>query len=204
MDIAHAFSRHIQREDKFMKLLGIVALATTALSLAACGQKTETAHNTTVTTETAINDALPETIVAPGQAFANTAAASDAFEVETSKLAETNAASAAVKSFAKHMVTAHTESTAKLKNAAAALTPALTPDPTLTADQQAKLDSLKALTGADFDAAYASAQVDAHEKTLAALKDYAAAGDVPQFKEFATALVPTVTAHLNTAKGLKP
>jgi len=35
------------------------------------------------------------------------------------------------------------------------------------------------------------------------LKGYAAAGDVSALKSFAGGLVPTVTAHLNMAKGLK-
>ena len=57
--------------------------------------------------------------------------------------------------------------------------------------------------GAAFDSAYASAQVDAHQKTLNALKGYAASGDNAQLKTFATGMIPTVTAHLNMAKGLK-
>jgi putative membrane protein len=48
------------------------------------------------------------------------------------------------------------------------------------------------------------AHTDAHTKTLAALKDYSATGDVPSLRAFAIGLVPTVTAHLNMAKGLKP
>jgi predicted outer membrane protein len=63
----------------------------------------------------------------PGQAIANAAAASDAFEIATSQLAATNDASAAVKAFATKMITAHAESTAKLKTVAAAASPVLTP-----------------------------------------------------------------------------
>ena len=70
-------------------------------------------------------------------------------------------------------------------------------------DQQQKLDSLKGLKGADFDTAYASAQVEAHQKTLGILNDYAASGDNAQLKTLASGLVPAVTAHLNMAKGLK-
>nr|WP_237243577.1 DUF4142 domain-containing protein [Sphingomonas sp. LK11] len=36
-----------------------------------------------------------------------------------------------------------------------------------------------------------------------ALRGYATTGDVPALKSFASELVPTVTAHLNMAKGLK-
>jgi putative membrane protein len=137
------------------------------------------------------------------QGFANAAAASDKFEIESSKLAATAASSAAVKSFATKMISAHTGSTAKLKSTLAGMSPAVTPDDTLSADQQAKLDSLKGLNGSAFDSAYASAQADAHQKALDALNAYAASGDNAQLKTFASGLVPTVTAHLNMAKALK-
>lgn len=102
------------------------------------------------------------------------------------------------------MIDAHTESTVKLKAAAGSASPAIVPNAALTSEQQATLDSLKAKSGADFDAAYIAAQVDGHQKTLDALKAYSATGDVPALKTFATTLVPIVTAHLNMAKGLKP
>ncbi|NYT41077.1 DUF4142 domain-containing protein [Sphingomonas sp. R-74633] len=184
-----------------MKALHWFALGASALALSACGQKTETTSTTnTVVTENVTTPAA----AAPGQAFANMAAASDTFEVQASTLAAANSQSAAIKKFATAMIKAHTESTGKLKNAANAASPAVTPDPTLSAEQQTTLDTLGGLKGAEFDKAYAAAQVDAHIKALAGLKDYAATGDVPQFKTFATELVPTVTAHLNMAKALKP
>lgn len=186
----------------------LIIASAAALSLAGCGSKTETTSidNTTVvssetdTTNTAIPAAVP---LSPGQAFANAAASSDAFEIATSQLAQTASTSAAIKAFAGKMIEAHTGSTEKLKTVAAGASPAITPDPTLTAEQQSTLDTLKTKTGADFDAAYKAAQVDGHQKTLDALKVYSASGDVPQLKTFATGLVSTVTAHLNMAKGLK-
>lgn len=140
--------------------------------------------------------------MSPGQAFANAAAASDAFEIQTSRLAATKASSAKVKRFAREMIKAHTDSTAKLKTAAAAAAPAITPNPALTPDQQQTLDALSAKSAADFDRAYADAQRRGHQATLDALQAYSASGDVPSLKSFATSLVPTVTAHLNMAKSL--
>jgi len=193
----------------------IALLSATALALAGCGHKEETTTTTnSVTADSASttvadsgiadNSVVAAPVPSAGQAFANTAAASDAFEIAESQLAATSAHSAAVKSFATKMIEAHTGSTAKLKTVAAGLTPPLTPDPTLTADQQQKVDALKTKTGADFDTAYAADQVAAHQATLDALKDYSSSGDVPALKTFATGLIPTVTAHLNMAKGLKP
>ena len=96
------------------KTLTMVSVA--ALSLAACGKKAEdttAVDNSTYANTTAMdvngagsNDAMAAP-ASGGQAFVNMAAASDAFEIETSKLAVTNGASAAVKKFAGQMITAH-------------------------------------------------------------------------------------------------
>jgi putative membrane protein len=138
----------------------------------------------------------------PAQTFANDAAASDTFEIESSKLAQDKAQSSKVKAFAAQMIKAHTDSTAKLKAAAAKSSPAITPVPQLNATQQQALDDLNAKSGADFDTAYIEAQTQAHQMTLDKLKAYAASGENAPLKAFATTLIPTVTAHLNMAKGL--
>lgn len=179
------------------------------LALAACGRnnqadQTNTAAMTNGMEATNVADTAPMATPASGaQSFANTAAASDAFEIATSKLALTNGASPAVKAYAQKMIDAHTASTAKLKTTAAGLTPPITPDPTLNPEQQQKVDALKALNGAAFDQAYKAEQTAAHQQTLDMLSGYAATGDVPALKTFASGLVPIVTAHLNMAKGLK-
>lgn len=186
-----------------MKRYILVTLSVSALALASCAKKDEPTVNNAMP-----NAAAPVATEAPpamsaGQTFVNAAAASDAFEIESSKLADTNAASAATKAFAQSMIKGHTESTAKLKKAASEATPPLTPDATLAPDQVQALETLKGKQGAEFDAAYADAQTLAHEKTLATLRSYSTAGDVASLKAFATAMVPIVTAHVNMAKGLK-
>ncbi|MEJ7933236.1 DUF4142 domain-containing protein [Sphingobium sp. AN558] len=185
-----------------MKRSIFVTLSVTALALASCGKKDEPIAN-----NVGANAASPVVTEAPaalsaGQVFANAAAASDAFEIESSRLAATSAASASTKAFAQSMIKGHTDSTAKLKKAAAEATPPLTPDPTLAGEQLQTLEALKGKEGAAFDAAYADAQTKAHEMTLTTLRDYATAGDVPSLKAFAAAMVPIVTAHVNMAKGL--
>ena len=186
-----------------------ILAATAVLALGACSRGNDTtqinATNGSDLGATGMATSTP-TAAAPasaGQSFANTAAASDAFEIETSRLALTNASAPAVKRFAKAMIDAHEASTAKLKTVTAGLSPAIQPVATLSAEQQQTLENLRAAKGNAFDSAYAAAQSAAHQQTLDALKAYAASGDVPALKTFAQDLVPTVTAHLNMAKGLK-
>lgn len=179
-----------------------------ALALAACGQRNNEAANdvnVAVDNGLAADNGMIADPAAPNtaQGFANTAAASDRFEIESSRLAATQGQSSAIKSYAAKMITAHEESTAKLKSTAGGLTPAVTPVDTLSPAQQADLDGLKGKTGAEFDTAYAAAQVKAHQAALDALNGYAASGDTQALKQFASEMVPTVAAHLNMAKGLQ-
>ena len=188
-----------------MKALAITSLSAAALALAGCGPKA-TGNADAGGNEAAIaatNSTAPAPAATGGQAFANAAAASDAFEIASSRLALTSASSSAIKRYAQKMIDAHTDSTAQLKTAAASASPAITPDPSLTADQQAKLDALMSLSGKAFDQAYAAAQTEGHQKTLDTLRSYAGSGDVPSLKAFATTITPIVAAHLNMAKSLK-
>jgi len=188
-----------------MKTATILTLSAFALTLSACSKKDDADAPATTAAEADAMASDPSSAVpaaSAGQTFADTAAASDAFEIETSRLAADKAQSARIKSFAAGMIKAHTDSTAKLAGAAAKANPPITPAATLNATQQATLDTLRSRSGADFDTAYAKAQVDAHQMTLDALKAYAASGDVPSLKTFAGEMVPVVTGHLNMAKGL--
>ena len=100
------------------------------------------------------------------------------------------------------MVAAHTESTAKIKAAAKAASPAITPDATLTKDQAEDLAELKTLKGAAFDKEYIDGQVDAHEDALDLMRKYAADGNVVSLKQAAGEIAPVVEKHLSSARAL--
>jgi len=193
----------------------IASTAALAIGLSGCGQKTEQAAGSVANTasetadaagamaanaQTDIKQALSAT--PSGQEFATRAARSDAYEIAAAKLAQTNAASQAVKDFAAEMIKAHSASTAKVKAAAAQASPAITPDPTLTPDQNDDLAELANKKGADFDGAYIDDQVDAHEDALALMRDFAEHGDTPSLKAAAGEIAPIVQKHLEHAKSL--
>lgn len=191
--------------------VSVMVMAGTALLVAACGrsdndvtanQDVLVANDVGMTNGTAPR-AAPAALPTDAQGFVNAAAASDRFEIESSRLAEASGQSPGVKAFARQMISGHTASTAKLKTTASGQSPALTPTDTLNPDQQALLAGLQGKTGAELDTAYAAAQVTAHQKTLDMLNAYAAGGDNPALVAFAKGMIPTVAAHLNLAKGLK-
>lgn len=190
-----------------MKLNAFLLAGTCALALAACRSNTPTPAATDAAADAAMTSAAMNTPAPPAPAlnaaaFVQAAAASDTFELQSSKLAGTKAKSAAVRNFAAMMIKAHTQSTVELKAAAAKATPPITVSPALTPEQSADLDALRTASAADFDPLYVQKQVAGHEKTLAAVQAYAANGDAAPLKEFATKLSPIVSEHLDRARKL--
>ncbi len=196
-----------------MKHRVLFAVSFAALAIAGCKKEAPASQDATATTAPATEivpgsdmptaDTTQSQAQDPAQAFANAAAASDAFEIATSKLAIANSQSANVKRFAGKMIDAHTQSTEKLKLVAGKMSPSISPDASLSDAQQQAVDAMKNLSGADFDKAYAKAQVDGHQATLDKLKAYVASSDAaPALKTLAKELIPVVTAHLNMAKAL--
>lgn len=176
-----------------------------ALTLAACNQRQET----TAAEQAATPDAMPSATVptpaneAAAPDFVAKVAASDMFEIESSKLALQKATNAEVKTFAQQMIDAHTATTADLKKAIADSGQAITPPATLPSDLQDELTEMNGKTGADFDKDYMDEQVDAHQNALNLLQRYAEDGDVAQIKTFAAATAPKVQMHYDTAKALR-
>jgi putative membrane protein len=198
-----------------MKKSIALALTLPALALlASCGHKADVDTNTTLNdngtttteisseTDNGVMNAEVPTPAMTGQAFANAAASTDAYEIAAGKLAETKATSQALKDFGKMMVSNHTDSTANLKKAAAKASPAVTPDASLTAEQRANLATLQSATGEDFDTAYKSQQIATHQTALAAMQGYAASGDVEPLKDFASSTSKVVKTHLEKIQGM--
>ena len=195
-----------------MKPIIVASALALALSLAACNKAENTAQSAANTAGEAMDDAgamasnamvdakQAMTATPPAPEFVNTAAKSDAYEIAAARLALTNAASQAVKDFANEMIKAHTDSTARLKAAAAKAN--LTPDPMLTNDQNDDLAELGKKKGAEFDEDYIDDQVDAHQTALAMMRDYAEKGDNADLKAVAGEIAPIIQKHLDHAKSL--
>lgn len=134
----------------------------------------------------------------PDHDFYTKAAAGGMQEVEMAKLAEQNAKSAQVKSFAEMMVKDHTAANDKLKNLAATKGVPLPEE--LSTTQKASVDTLKMHSSSDFDDAYIKAQIDAHEDTVALLQKEISNGKDADARAFASKMLPTVQQHLEKIK----
>jgi putative membrane protein len=120
----------------------------------------------TVNADTARTPAAGSTSinVMKDEQFLKTMANGGLMEVEAGKLASARAADPEVKKFGQMMVSDHSKSNEKLKALAETRKVELpkTPD----AEKKAEKAKLEAQSGPDFDTAYMSAMVKAHQKTV--------------------------------------
>jgi len=164
------------------------------------------------TAETAAPSSTPEanpaaTSPTPANAaaapdFVQKAAASDMFEIQSSKLALKRSSNPDVKDFARMMIRDHTQSTAALKAAIAASGQDFPLPATLPDDKSSALKDLSNARAADFDKMFMNDQVAGHEAALDLMSHYASDGDVPTLKAFAAKVGPIVQHHLDRAEAI--
>jgi len=132
------------------------------------------------------------------QTFAKEAARGGMAEIKLGKLAESNGASEAVKSFGTRMVAEHTKAGDNLKQAAEQEHITLPTD--LSPKDQATYDRLSKLNGAEFDRAYAQDMVKDHQQDLRDFQREVSQGNDDVIKAFAADTVPMIQQHLDQAK----
>jgi putative membrane protein len=136
------------------------------------------------------------------QQFALTVGSANKFEVMESELALAQASDPKLKEFARMMVKDHTVALQELQAAAKAGNIVLPPDIALDAMHQAKIDAIKNRKGADFDQAYRTDQVQAHQQAIAILDTYAQAGGNAALKAWAAKALPAVRKHFEHLQAL--
>jgi putative membrane protein len=143
----------------------------------------------------------PATAPSP-QEFAQTVAASDAFEIQASQLAAQKATRADVKEFARTMVNDHQTRARELTRLAPRME-LTAPTPELTAEQRSNLDALRTATGAAFDEAYLDQQVAAHRAAVSAFETFANNATDSELRQWASATLPKLQQHLSRAEALR-
>ena len=191
------------------KLLTVVAFA--GLSLSACKQGgTSISNNQTqgMTDEAPIDNSAigidNGSTAAAGSAdatYVQNAAASDLYEIESSRLALDKATLPALKTYAQMMIDEHGKSTAELKAAAGQ---AGIPVPAaLPPEMQMKIELLRRQNGAAFDDLYIGDQRVGHQDTLAKVNAYLAAAPAGPLKDHASRVTGVVQKHLNSLEKIK-
>jgi len=200
--------------------------AASALSLAACQKKPETAAavapEAATAPEVAAAPAAPEaasapayTVVSPIEVIAGTTPAgppttgtlisgvtlTDMYQVQAGKIAQTKAQAPGVKDFGKMMVTDHTAMSNQMKHLFVAAKEKVPTE--LGPRGKGMIDALNAASPADFDKLYLDQQQAAQKAELSLLQDYANAGESADIKPAAAKAVPKVQAHLAKVQELQ-
>jgi putative membrane protein len=123
--------------------------------------------------------------------FIKVVTSSNAFEIESSKLAEQKAKDPDVKDFAKQMIADHTMAGEELKKVAKLGDEA----PKLSPKHAAMLELLKGASEQEFQPLYIDMQTSAHMEAVTLFATYAKGGDDPAVKEFAVKTLPKLEMH---------
>lgn len=147
----------------------------------------------------ASGNAMPLT----GQAFVDAMAASDTYEMEAARLAQSKGVTGDVRGFAQMMIRDHSRSSENLRKATNGTKGVTLRDtPTMTAEQRDMIGALQGATAAEFPRVYLQQQVAAHQKALAMLQTYGQSGDVRPLMDFANTTAKVVQGHLDQARKL--
>lgn len=186
----------------------LAATAVAALSLAACsGEGNEQrAPDQTMEPVNAVQEAASVVTGTASAAlaarntpaFVSSAAISDMFEIESSRMAVGRSQNADIKRFAQMMIDHHTKTSAELKQAAQGVEGAVVPTE-LDERRKGMLDNLRGSSPADFDDRYLDQQVAGHTETVTFMRGYGEGGDNPALKAFAQRATPIVQQHLDEA-----
>ena len=178
----------------------------TAIALGVSG----TAAQSSLAQSTMAHSGMGHMNAAPGDAsaalptsdYVMKAGQSDAFEIQEGQMASSMGKLPAVKNFGAMMVTEHRRTTEVLTHTLGEMGQTPSP-PMLTADQQAQIDQLRGLSGAEFDRTYVSQQLASHQEALKVQADYAKGGSDPKLRQVASSTVPIVQGHLKSLMTLQ-
>lgn len=137
----------------------------------------------------------------PADQFASEVASSDLFEIEAARLVIERGKDPKAIDFANQMLRDHQKASAGLIEAAKADNVALTPK--MSDEHRKQLGALKGAAEADFDQAYFSTQITAHENAIALIEAYAKDGEAGALKAHAESVLGTIRTHAMRAHDLQ-
>jgi putative membrane protein len=130
--------------------------------------------------------------------FLQEAAGVNLMEIRLGQLAQSKASNAAVKQFGQRMVNDHNRLEQDLISMVSANGIAL--NPTLTSEQNDKINSLQNLSGPQFDQAYMSLMIQGHQTDVAQFENQSRNAASPRVRDFAARSLPVLQQHLTLAQ----
>lgn len=174
----------------------ITIAAATALSFAATAGAQQTAPIQQLPTP----QPSTETEALDPAGFVRQAAASNEFEILSSELALRRSEDPQVRDFAQAMLDDHRRAQEQLNSAAEADAVAIVME--LSMEQKQTLTALEQAEESQFNSAYMSAQMKAHDQAIRLLGAYADHGAAGSLKTYAVANYPLIRTHKVRAQSL--
>lgn len=192
-------------DRRFLLASAATLLATPALAQSS-SQRARTAQEQNGTAASNTPGANARTEAVPAAQFVRMAAMSDLFEIQSSRLAEQQAQSQAVKRFAQHMLRDHQKTTQELTS----LVSRSSQQPSgfelpanLDSAHQQMMTQLQNARGQAFDQLFKQQQVSAHQEAVDLFRNYSQQGDNADLKRWAGAQLPTLQEHLRDAQAMR-
>lgn len=196
-----------------MKQLFLPIMFVGSVVFMSCGNggegETESDTTTMSTTDTSI---LADTIGAAGTTYSSTpltgkdttfvkeAASGGMMEVEAGRLAQQNATSPRIKSFAEMIVRDHLKANDELKRLASAKNMML-PD-SLSKKQKDHVEMMRKMTGKEFDEHYVDMMVKDHTEDVRKFENASNNANDSDLKTWAGQTLPVLRTHLDSAKAI--
>jgi putative membrane protein len=133
-------------------------------------------------------------------AFVRAAGEAGLAEVKMGQVAQQNAENQAIKDFGQRLVTDHSKANEELAQIASQK--GFQVPTVMGAKDEAMIQHLSSLNGAEFDKACGRHAVEAHQKAIRLFKTEAQSGQDAELKAFAQKTLPTLEEHLRMAKQL--
>ena len=121
-------------------------------------------------------------------------------EVELGRIAAQQGSSDAIKQFGQRMVDDHSKANTELTTLASSK--GITLPTSIDDKHRGEITKLSAMSGADFDRAYAKMMLKAHEKDVSEFEKESNRGGDADIKAFAAKTLPTLQEHLQMARAL--
>lgn len=121
-------------------------------------------------------------------------------EVELGRVAAQQGSSDAIKQFGQRMVDDHSKANTELTTLASSK--GITLPTSLDQKHQEQVTKMSAMSGADFDRAYAKMMLKGHEKDVSEFEKESTKGGDADVKAFASKTLPTLQEHLTMARAL--
>lgn len=129
--------------------------------------------------------------------FVRMSASANLMEIQLGQVAQNKATNQAVKQFGQRMVADHNRMQQQLLSTATSMGQNLTP--TLNSQHQQEVSRLQALSGQEFDRAYMTAMIRAHQQDVSEFQTRSRSASSSQIRSLATSSLPMLQQHLSLA-----